>query len=170
MCAQLATVQAGSAYRSLAGQLRGPSIEATRSLTIPSPYWRDSSTTGEPLSGVQMPASMPQTIARPMDTPYIAVSQWPQHVSHSAADYPIDAAYHSSYSMFNDLPIEAPSNSFQSTTLSEAPWSEAQDFQYMGWQEGDFHSSLTAPSSFEVPSYHLSNPASLSLPLVAGGL
>jgi hypothetical protein len=67
--------------------------------------------------------------------------------------------------MLNDLPMEAPSNSFQSTILSEAPWSEVQDFQYLRWPEGDYHSSLTAPSSFEVPTYHVSNPASLSLPM-----
>jgi hypothetical protein len=166
MCAQLATVEAGSARRSLAGQLAAPSVETARPLAIQSPHWRNSLAAGESLPGAQLPASMPQTIARPMDTPSIAVSQWPQHVSHSAVDYRFDAAYHSSYSMFNDLPMEAPSNSFQSTTFSEAPWSEAQDFQYAGWPEGDFQSSLTTPSSFEVPTYHLSNPASLSLPMV----
>lgn len=167
MCAQLATVEAGSAYKSLAGQLTGPSVEATRPLAIASPCWRGSLTTGVPLPAAQLPASMPQTIARPMDTPSIAVSQWPQHVSHSAVDYAFDAAYHSSYPMFNDLPMEAPSNSFQSTTLSEVPWSEEQEFQYLGWPDGDFDPSLTAPSSFEVPVYHLSNPASLSIPPVA---
>lgn len=167
MCAQLATVEAGSAYRSLSGQLTGPPpVQTTRPMAIQSPCWGDSLAIGGPLPGVQLPASMPQTIARPIDTPSIAVSQWPQHVSHSAVGYDFDAAYHSSYPMFNDLPMEAPSNSFQSTTLSETLWSEAQDVQYMGWPEGDFHSSLTAPSSFEVPTYHLSNPASLSLPPV----
>lgn len=166
MCAQLATVEAGSAARSLAGQLARPSVEMTRPMAIQSPYWRDSLATGAPVPGEQLPASMPQTISRPMDTPSIAVSQWPQQVSHSAVGYPFDAAYHSSYPMFNDMPMEVPSNSFQSTTLSEAPWSEAQDFQYMGWPEGGFDYALTAPSSFEVPTYHLSNPASLSSPLV----
>lgn len=119
-----------------------------------------------PESRVPLPASMPQTIARPMDTPSIAVSQWPQHVSHSAVNHTFDAAYHSSYPMFDDMPMEAPSNSFQSTTLSETPWSEVQGFPYLGWPEGGFDSSLTAPSSFELPTYHLSNPASLSLPPV----
>lgn len=120
-----------------------------------------------PESRVPLPASMPQTIARPMDTPSIAVSQWPQHVSHSAVDHTFDATYHSSYPTFDyDMPMEAPSNSFQSTTLSETPWSEVQGFPYLGWPEGDFNSSLTAPSSFELPTYHLSNPASLSMPLV----
>lgn len=166
MCAQLATVEAGSAYRSLAGQLTGPTVETSRPLAIQSPYSRDGLANGEPVLGVQLPASMPQTIARPMDTPSIAVSQWPQHVSHSAVDYTFDMAYHSSYPMFNDLPMEAPSNSFQSTTFSEAPWSEAQEFQYMGRSEGDFQSSLTAPSSFEMQTYYLSNPASLTLPVV----
>lgn len=166
MCAQLATVEAGSAYKSLAGQLTGPAVETTRPLAIQSPCWRDSLATGEPVLGVQLAASMPQTITRPMDTPSIAVSQWPQHVSHSAVDYHFDMAYHSSYPTFNDLPMEVPSNSFQSTILSEAPWSEVQGFQYVGWPEEDFQSSVTAPSSFEMPPYHLSNPASLSLPAV----
>ena len=165
MCAQLATVEAGSAYKSLAGQLTGPAVETTRPLAIQSPCWRDSLATGEPVLGAQLPASMPQTIARPMDTPSIAVSQFPQHVSHSALDYAFDMAFHSSYPMFNDLPMEAPSNSFQSTTLSEAPWSEGQESQYMGWPEGDFSFSHTAPSSFEMPTHHFSNPASLSLPV-----
>ena len=166
MCAQLATVEAGSAYRSLAGQLTGPAVETTRPLAIQSPYSRDGLATREPVLGAQPPASMPQTIARPMNTPSIAVSQWPQHISPSAVDYSFDAAYHSSYPMFNDLPMDAPSNSFQSEILSEAPWSEAQDFQYMGWPEEGFQSSITAPSSCEMPKYHLSNPPSLSLPVV----
>lgn len=166
MCAQLATVEAGSAWRSLSGQLTGPPIESARPLAIQSPYERDSLATGGPVPGEQLPASMPQAIARPMDTPSIAVSQWPQHVSQSAVGYPFDAAYHSSYPMFNDLPMEAPSNSFQSTILSEAPWSEVQDIHYMGWPEGGLDYSLTTPSSFEVPTYHISNPASLSSPLV----
>lgn len=166
MCAQLATVEAGSAYRSLAGQLTGPAVDTTRPLAIQSPCWKDSLATAEPVLGAQLPASMPQTIARPMDTPSIAVSPWPQHVSHSATEYPFGMAHHSSYTVFNDFPMEAPSNSFQSTTLSEALWSEVQDAQYLVWPEGDFRSSLTAPSSFEMPAYHLSNPGSLSLPLV----
>ena len=166
MCAQLATVEAGSAWRSLSGQLTGPSVESTRPLAIQSTYGRDSLATGGPVPGEQLLASMPQTIARPVDTPSIAVSQWPQHVSHSAVGYHFDAAYHSSYPMFNDPPMEAPSNSFQSTTMSEALWSEPQDFQYMGWPEGGLDYSLTTPSSFEVPTYHISNPASLSLPPV----
>ena len=166
MCAQLATVEPGSAYKSLAGQLTGPAVETTRPLAVQSPCWRDSLATGGPVPEAQLPASIPQTIARPMDTPSIAVSQWSQHVSHSVVTYPFDMAYHSSYPMFNNLPMEAPSNSFQSTILSEALWSEAQEPQYMGWLEGDLHSSHTAPSSFEVPTYHLSNPASLSLPVL----
>lgn len=170
MCAQLATVEAGSAYRSLAGQLTGSAVETTRPLAIQSPCWKDSLVTVEPVLGAQLPASMPQTIARPMDTPSIAVSQWPQHVSHSAAEYPFDMAYHSSYPIFNDHLMEAPSNSFQSTNFSEALWSEVQEFQCLGWPEGDFQSSLTAPSSFEMPTYHLSTPGSLSLPLVPNAL
>jgi hypothetical protein len=164
MCAQLVPPEAGSAYRSLAGQLTP--LQNTRPLAIQSPCWRDGLTMEGPALGVQLPASMPQPIARPMDTPSIAVSQWPQHVSHSAVDHTFHTAYHSSYPVFEDMPMEAPSNSFQSTTLSETPWSEAQGFPYLDWPEGDLHSSLTAPSSFEIPTYHLSNPASLSLPLV----
>jgi len=158
MCAQLATVEAGSAYRSLAGQLAGPSVGTTRPLAIQSPYWENSLATGGPAPEAQLPASMPQAIGQPMDMPSIAVSL--------TADYPFDMVYHSSYPMLNDLPMEAPSNSFHSTILSEAPWSEAQESQYMGWPEGDFSFSHTAPSSFEMPTYHLSNPASLFLPVV----
>ena len=167
MCAQLASVEAGSAYKSLAGQLEGRAVETTRPLTIQSPPRRDGLTIEGPPLRAQLLASMPQTVARPMATPSLAVPYWPQHLSQSAVDYHFDAAYQTSFPAANNLLPEAPSNSFQSTTFSGAPWSEAQDFQYLGCPKEDLDFSLTAPSSFEVPTHNWSNPASFSLPPVA---
>ena len=137
-------------------------------MAIQVPYRTDRLAVEQSLLGVHLPASMPQTIARSMITPSIAVSQWPQHTSQFAVSHSIDIPYHWTDPPPNDMPIATPSNSFQSTTLSGVPWSEPQELQHLSWHEGDLDPSLlTAHSSFEFAPHHLSNPTSFSLPPVA---
>jgi hypothetical protein len=110
---------------------------------------------------------MPQTIARPIDNPLIAVSQWPQHSSYPAVDHLDDVPYHCFDSMISDLPTGTPSDSFQSTTLSGPFWSETQGFLYLSSPGEASGSSNTAPSSFDVATHRSSKPISFSSPLVA---
>lgn len=164
VCAQFARVETGSAYRSLAEQLPVPPVKApTRSMVVQS-SWMGSSSAGQTMQSMQHSASVPQTIARPMDTPSIAVSHWPQHVSYPSQLQHTDAPYYSLDLLFNGPPTDTVPNSFQSTTLSGMPWSEAQEFQCLGWPEADLGYTATAPSSFDVETPFLSNPPSFSSP------
>lgn len=122
---------------------------------------------GQPILRVHPPASMPLAIPSPMNTPSIAVSQWPQHES-----FPEHYGYTNSPDAFadfsfDDVPANTPSNSYHSNTSSWMPRSEHQGFQHLSWPEEDLVSSFTAPSSFEMATQYLSDPASFtSAPMV----
>lgn len=117
---------------------------------------------GRPLLRVHPPSSMPLAIPSPVSTPSIAVSQWPQRAS-----FPEQFGYINSPDTFIDFSFDdvlanTPSNSYHSTTSSWMPRSEDQGFQHPSWPEEDLQSSFTAPSSFEMATQYLSNPASFT--------
>jgi hypothetical protein len=133
-------------------------------MTIQPHFWTDNLTTGQPRLCGQLPASMPQTITRPIETPSIDVSKWPQHLSHSAMEHHGDASRQWFDPLRIDLSIETPSHSFQSTTWSGTLGSEAQAFQYLGSPGGDLDPVVTAPSSFDFVTHSPSKSIFLSSP------
>jgi hypothetical protein len=159
-CAQFTKIEAGSAYRSLAGQLAIPFAETpVRSLPLETTYRTDPSATTTSLLDVLPAATLPRDIASPVETPSIAISHWPQGVSFPEQAYYSNELYDSPDLKFDDL-LNTPSNSFQSTTSSWMTRTEAQRFHDLSFADEDLLSPTTAPSSFDLGSVNPSNSAS----------
>lgn len=146
--AHLARVDEGSAYRSLVGQLVNPPVGVPPNMPIPqAPLQMDFPPAQRPLPELQLPASMPQTIAYPVDTPTIAISQC---FNHEQRHY-IDPNYGFQGFQYNEeILTSTPFNSFQSTDSSWLPLSGPQSSYEFDRPEPDLQSSNTAPSSFDI--------------------
>jgi hypothetical protein len=130
-----------------------------RPVAVPSPFETDHSYTRQSHLGGPLPASMPLDIAYPANTPSVAVSQYPQHLSSSEQVYHSGASCYPFDFSLEEPPADTPSNSFQSAT-----WTGALQIQHEDRLEEDILSSFTAPSSFDIRSQNLSVVASLSSP------